>query len=240
MLFLDFTVGPADHQRCTPGINNGTARTAKVTSTMTFPAAPGAGQRRTAVNTIQGVAAAAGPRQPQEALIAVVGLLITGQSLEKTLGHVLELACAVLPGGGEGGITLLAADGPCTVMATNDVVRRLDCAQYGAATGGPCLDACWRQEIRHIDSTASDERWPGFSGTAIAEGIASTLSIPLVVSGDGLGTLNIYCHHENGFPATDERLAVALGRCASVALGRCGSAALANARAYWRAARLAG
>jgi hypothetical protein len=58
------------------------------------------------------------------------------------------------------------------------------------------------------------------------------VSIPLVVSGDGLGTLNIYCYRENGFPATDERLAVALGRC--------GSAALANARAYWRMARLAG
>jgi GAF domain-containing protein len=207
---------------------------------MTFPAAPGAGRRLTAGNAIESAAAAAGPRQPQEALIAAVGLLVTGHNLEKTLGHVLELACAVLPGGDEGGITLLAADGPGTVIATSDVVRRLDRAQYGAETGGPCLDACRRQEIRHIDSTASDQRWPGFSGAASAEGIASTLSIPLVVSGDGLGSLNIYCYRENGFPATDERLAVALGRCASAALGRCGSAALANARAYWRTARLAG
>lgn len=115
----------------------------------------------------------------------MVGLLVTGQSLEKTLGHVLELACAALPGGDEGGITLLEADGPGTVIATNDVVRRLDRAQCGAETGGPRLDACWRQEIRHIDSTASDQRWPEFSGTAIAEGIASTVSIPLVVAVTG-------------------------------------------------------
>jgi GAF domain-containing protein len=231
---LDLKVPSADHQRCTPGINDVTARTATVTSTRTFAAAPGAGagRRGAAGNAIKSVAASAGPRQPQESLIAVVGLLVTGQSLEKTLGHVLELACAALPGGDEGGITLLEADGPGTVIATNDVVRRLDRAQCGAETGGPRLDACWRQEIRHIDSTASDQRWPEFSGTAIAEGIASTVSIPLVVSGDGLGTLNIYCYRENGFPATDERLAVALGRC--------GSAALANARAYWRMARLAG
>jgi hypothetical protein len=76
---------------------------------MTFPAAPGAGRRRTAGNAIKSVAASAGPRQPQESLIAVVGLLVTGQSLEKTLDHVLELTCSALPGGDEGGITLYSS-----------------------------------------------------------------------------------------------------------------------------------
>jgi len=79
--------------------------------------------------------------------------------------------------------------------------------------------------------TGQSQRWPEFSGTAAAEGLGSTLSIPLVVGGDGLGALNIYCRHEYGFPPTDERLAATLGSCASVAL--------ANARTYWRAARLA-
>jgi hypothetical protein len=48
--------------------------------------------------------------------------------------------------------------------------------------------------------------------------MSSTLSIPLVVSGDGLGALNICCHREYGFPAADDRLAAHLGSCASVAL----------------------
>ncbi len=161
----------------------------------------------------------------------MAGILIAEQSLEKTLRQVLELACAALTGGDEGGITLLEAEGPRTTIATSDMARRVDNSQYSAETGGPCLDAYRHQQILRIDSTSTDERWPEFSGTAATEGLHSTLSIPLVVSGDGLGALNIYCHREYGFPAADERLAASLGTCASVAL--------ANARTYWRAARLA-
>ena len=171
------------------------------------------------------------PRQPEESLIALAGILVTEQSLGKTLRQVLELACAALAGGDEGGITLLEAEGPDTAIATSGAARRVDRSQYDARTGGPCLEAYRRQQILRIDSTASDRRWPEFSRAAAAEGLGSTLSIPLVVSGDGLGALNIYCHHEYGFPAADERLAAQLGSCASVAL--------VNARTYWRAARLA-
>ncbi len=161
----------------------------------------------------------------------MAGILVTEQSLEKTLRQVLELACAALTGGDEGGITLLGAEGPGTAFATSDAARRVDRCQYDAETGGPGLDAYRRQEILRIDSTATDQRWPEFAGIAAAEGLGSTLSVPLVVSGDGLGTLNIYCRRESGFPPADERLAATLGVCASVAL--------ANGRSYWRAARLA-
>jgi GAF domain-containing protein len=173
-----------------------------------------------------------GPADADQSLIAMAGILVTEQSMESTLRQVLELACAALPGGDEGGITLLTAEGPDTAVATSAAALRIDRTQYHAETGGPCLDAYRRQEVLRIDSTASDGRWPEFSGVAAAEGVGSTLSVPLVVGGDGLGALNIYCHREYGFPAADERLAVSLGSCASVAV--------ANARGYWRVARLAG
>lgn len=172
-----------------------------------------------------------GLQPPDESLIAMASILVTEQSLEKTLRQILELACAALPGGDDGGITLLEAGGPSTAIATSDAVLRLDSAQYEAATSGPCLDAYRRQQILRIDSTASDERWPEFARTAAAEGVGSTLSIPLIVGGDGLGALNIYCHDEYGFQPADERLAATLGSAASVAL--------ANARTYWKAAQLA-
>lgn len=172
-----------------------------------------------------------GPPQPAESLIALASILVTEQSLEKTLRQVLDLACSALTGGDAGGITLLDAEGPHTAIATSDAVLRVDSSQYNAQTGGPCLEAYRRQQVLRIDSTADDERWPEFTATAIAEGLGSTLSVPLVVGGDGLGTLNIYCRHEYGFPAADERLAAMLGSCASVDL--------ANARTYWRVARLA-
>jgi GAF domain-containing protein len=171
------------------------------------------------------------PGQPEESLIALASVLVAEQSLEKTLRQVLELACAALPGGDEGGITLLEVEGPSTAVATSDAALRVDSTQYDAATGGPCLEAYRRQQILRIDSTAADRRWPEFAAAAAAEGIGSTLSVPLVVGGDGLGALNIYCRREHGFTDADEQLAANLGSCASVAL--------ANARIYWRAARLA-
>jgi GAF domain-containing protein len=168
---------------------------------------------------------------PEETLIAMAGIMVTEQTMEATLREVLQLACAALAGGDEGGITLLTAEGPGTAVATSDIALRTDRSQYDAETGGPCLDAYRRQEVLRIDSTATDLRWPEFAGTAFTEGLGSTLSIPLVVGGDGLGALNIYCRRENGFLAADELLAATLGSCASVAV--------ANARAFWRVARLA-
>jgi hypothetical protein len=41
----------------------------------------------------------ADPRQSDESLIKLAGILVAEQSLEKTLRQVLDLACASLPGG---------------------------------------------------------------------------------------------------------------------------------------------
>ena len=171
------------------------------------------------------------PRQSDEALIALAGILVAEQSLEKTLGQVLRLACGALPGANEGGITLLAREGPETAVATSEEARRVDELQYESGCGGPCLEAYRRQQNFRIDSTADDPRWPDFCQAAAAAGIGSTLSVPLIVNGDGLGAINLYCRHERGFSAADETAVVAFAAHAVVAL--------ANARIYWRAQRLA-
>ena len=116
-------------------------------------------------------------------------------------------------------------------MATSDLAFRVDSFQYDSDSGGPCLDAYRRQQVFRIDSTTEDPRWPGFAQAAAEAGIMSTLSLPLVVAGDGLGALNIYCREENGFSEADEALARTFASYASVAL--------ANARVYWRTQRLA-
>jgi GAF domain-containing protein len=173
----------------------------------------------------------ADPQPSEESLIALAGILVAEQSLEKTLGQVLDLACAALSCGDDGGVTLLDREGPRTAAATSDAARRVDSSQYEADSGGPCLDAYRRQQVLRIDSTSSDQRWPEFAAAAAEAGIRSTLSLPLVVAGDGLGALNIYCLEENGFSEADEALAMTFASYASVAL--------ANARVYWRTQRLA-
>ena len=68
----------------------------------------------------------ADPQQSEESLIALAGVFITEQSLEKTLGQVLDLACSALPCGDDGGVTLLDREGPRTAVATSDVAFRVE------------------------------------------------------------------------------------------------------------------
>ncbi len=173
----------------------------------------------------------AAPEQSPEALVEVARILVAEQSLEATLAQVLEMACKAMPGGDLGGVTLLDREGPSTAVATDDLARQVDAVQYEVNGAGPCLDAYRYQQIFRIDSTVEDQRWPEFAQAASGAGILSTLSLPLVVGGDGLGALNIYCRRTNGFSAAEEVTGGAFASHASVAL--------ANARVYWRAERLA-
>jgi GAF domain-containing protein len=173
----------------------------------------------------------ADPHPSDESLLKLASILVAEQSLEKTLRQILDLACAALPCGDDGGITLLEREGPRTAVATSETALEVDNAQYETEQGGPCLEAYRQQQIFRIESTADEARWPKFSRSAAAAGIKSTLSLPLVVGGDGIGALNIYCRQTGGFSEADEALGASFASYASVAL--------ANARVYWRTQRLA-
>ena len=104
------------------------------------------------------------------------------------------------------------------------------------ALGGPGLSDLGRSDLaNHLGGQAAEPlrgdvpgtavglagrlmRWPEFAMAAAAAGIMSTLSLPLVVAGDGLGAVNIYCHEEHGFSEVDDALAMTLASYASVAL----------------------
>ena len=166
-----------------------------------------------------------------ESLNVLAGILVAEQSLEATLLQVLELACDAIDGADQGVVTLWEREGPITATATNDDAKRVDAVQYEVGSGGPCLDAFRHQVVNRIASTATDERWPEFAAAAAEAGVLSTLSLPLVVSGEGLGVLNLYCGHVEGFSAADDTIGAAFASFASVAL--------ANAQVYWRVQTLA-
>ncbi len=173
----------------------------------------------------------ASPDDSSAALIALAEILVAEHDLEATLSQVLHLACGSLSGGDMGGVTLLEREGPTTAVATDETARRVDAIQYRPGSSGPCLEAYRRQRIFRIDSTLDDQRWPEFAAGAAAAGVLSTLSLPLVSGGDGLGAINVYCQRPNGFVEADEVKGAAFATHASVAL--------ANARIYWRTQRLA-
>ncbi|MGH9297572.1 MAG: ANTAR domain-containing protein [Acidimicrobiales bacterium] len=160
-----------------------------------------------------------------EGLLALAGILVTEQEIERTLGEICDLAVGFLGGPDMAAVTLLDRGGPTTAAASTPAARTVDSFQYEHSSG-PCLDAYRFQRVFRIESTTDDENWPAFSRSAAAAGVRSTLSFPLVVSGDGLGALNLYSEVVNGFSEEDTRLGALFAGQASVSV--------ANARSYWR------
>ncbi len=81
-----------------------------------------------------------------------------------------------------------------------------------------------------IDDTLKDDRWGPFSEAASANGIRSTLSLPLVANHEGMGALNLYSRIPNAF--SDEDVDVGSQFASQAAI------VLANAQAYWDAHQL--
>lgn len=160
-----------------------------------------------------------------EAILSLAAAAPGRESFDATLQQIVDLAQAGVTHCTMAGITLLEAAGPTTAAATSEVAAAVDAIQY-RVNGGPCLDAYRRQVINRIDSTDTEERWPEFCRGAAAAGVRSILSYPLVVSGDGIGAMNLYSDVESGFDARDERAGTIFVAHASVTL--------AHIRAFWR------
>ncbi len=166
------------------------------------------------------------PDDLSESLAALSRLLVGEESLEATLGRVADLARRTLGGCDVAGVTLLKDGGPTTAACTEETARDIDSAQYQSGAG-PCLEAYRQQQVFRVDSMDDEVRWPEFCARALSHGVHSSLSIPLVVNGDGLGGLNLYSRSRDGFSTEDQELGLLLAGQAAVAL--------ANAQVYWGA-----
>ena len=126
--------------------------------------------------------------------------------LDAALRLVTALAQATI-GGADGVSVLLTRHGQLTtVAASDDTIAQMDRDQY--ATGeGPCVAAAAEGHWFHVESLVDEVRWPQFIPRAITSGIASILSTPLMVSGDSVGSLNIYSNTSRAFGPKDQELA---------------------------------
>lgn len=166
-----------------------------------------------------------------EALKALSRFLVAESSMGDTLLRVSEITTDAMPAAEMAGIAMLGEDGrPTTGVFTDQQAPEIDSAQYESGKG-PCLDA-WRQGrvVRLDDMADASDRYPEFAKAARNHGVESSLSLPLLAGGQGMGALNMYSRVRGGFSPGDEAIGTDLAAAAAIVL--------ANASAYWGAAQL--
>jgi GAF domain-containing protein len=156
---------------------------------------------------------------------------LTGhESLTDTLLRIAATAVEAL-GADMSGLTLLDAKGKATTAVfTDEAAPEIDQAQYDADRG-PCLDAYRTRTIHRVEDTTTDARWPEYARAAQAHDIHSSLSLPLVVEGSGIGALNLYARPLAKFDTNSAAFGQAFADQAAIAV--------VNGIAYWEKVTLA-
>ncbi|GAB7045652.1 GAF and ANTAR domain-containing protein [Catenuloplanes indicus] len=139
-------------------------------------------------------------------------------SLQDTLDGIVAAAVQTVPGADYAGLMVVYARRRIdTPSATDEVVQRVDHAQYESGEG-PCLDAMYRQQTVRLSDMATEHRWPDFSRRAVDLGIRSMLSFQLYVVAGNLGALNLYSRSTKAFDDESEHIGLLFAAHAAVAM----------------------
>ncbi len=145
-------------------------------------------------------------------------LLLTGPRLEEFLGELAVLAADVVQPSASCGITTRYDNRPRTVASSDPRAAIIDEEQYGAGAG-PCIESLDTGSVVEIDDQEADRRWPAYRKQALNLGVQCSLSLPLVVSDQTVGAMNLYAYERPGaFTTTERRRAEKFAAQASTAL----------------------
>jgi GAF domain-containing protein len=144
-------------------------------------------------------------------------LLLDGADVVTFLQHVAELATAVVVPPASCGVTLRRDRDVSTVAHSGDLAIQADEIQYGRGQG-PCLETLHSGKPVVVTDLATDERWRGYRSHALAHGVRSSLSLPLIVQGTVVGALNLYTSNQHEFSSAETAHATAFANQAASAL----------------------
>jgi GAF domain-containing protein len=134
----------------------------------------------------------------QAALTELAGLLMATSSFEDLMQAVADLAGRAVPAAATCGITL-SEDGHLITVASADALARLLDEQQYELLDGPCLEAIRTARMVLSDDLSIDKRWDGYPAMAVAHGVRTVLSSPLMVGSSPIGALNLYATAAGAF-----------------------------------------
>jgi signal transduction protein with GAF and PtsI domain len=113
-----------------------------------------------------------------------------------------------------------------TQAFTDPTCPEIDQAQYRSGHG-PGLEAFRQGCAIVVGSLDGDGRWPEFAKAAMAHGVRSTLSLPMLAGDRAVGVLNMYAGVDRAFGEAEAETGRLFAAQAAVVL--------VNAQAYWGA-----
>jgi GAF domain-containing protein len=170
------------------------------------------------------------PPQLQDALHELSRITLRDHSLLDVLGRVATLAKTTVPGAAEVSVTLVERGTPSTIASTGQLAVDLDERQYERGRG-PCLSSVADGDLVLIPKMAGEPRWADWSAEAAGRGVASSLSVPILLERETGAAMNLYATTERAFDDASVELARSLADYAGVVL--------ANVHLYEAKARIA-
>jgi GAF domain-containing protein len=138
-------------------------------------------------------------------------------------------ACREGDGGPSCAIALHASGLPGAIACSDELAARLEEIQR-EIKDGPCLTAMRTGQVASVENTGERAQWAEFATRAAAEGVGSSLSVPLTVGGRQVGALNLYAPDAGAFGEARLRwahgVATAVSGILALAVSRAEQAAL--------------
>lgn len=129
---------------------------------------------------------------------------LADRDVTEVLTEITTIAERAIPGAESVSTTLLRGEKAFTAAYSGRMALEADELQYDEGYG-PCMDAARGGVVLRIDDMATEERWPRYTPRAQAQGVGSSLSVPLPFQGTSIGALNVYSGRRLAF-ASEESL----------------------------------
>ena len=130
--------------------------------------------------------------------LALLALLLSTPDLEAFLDGLAVQAASFLDRPVSCGITVRRERSPMTVASSDALASAVDELQYSRGQG-PCLQALETGVSVSVPEMLEETRWGGYPAHALAQGVRSSLSLPMRAAGTVLGALNLYSTQPDGF-----------------------------------------
>jgi GAF domain-containing protein len=150
-----------------------------------------------------------------EALTRVVH---ADRDLADVLTEITGIARQALPSAEAASVTLIRGDKAFTAAYDGQLALDADELQYRHGYG-PCVDAGRAGQMVLIDDMRNEQRWPDYARHVAADGVLSSLSVPLPFQGVTIGALNTYATQSQIFDDQDIELAQEVAAWVAVAVG---------------------